>query len=1077
MSKIKKFWKANQLAVLTGILVLLVIAFPAGTFLKAQIVPPPEPSTCTDSDEGRNYYATGSVSNCSADGICTLPIADSCIEGFTLEEGYCENGNMLFEKYTCPNGCQDGACIKETNYLTVYGKLLDRKTGEPLANATIFTDSISGRSVNPIYTDEGGYFSYRYSEEPSLMHVLPACNNQMLIIFDKTFSGEYTAFYDDKSCESIRKTFDSVNGILNLGDVYINQVVGLRLYSDVPVSFTLTSTVSMNCDAQFGGGNSRFKNEHFVSLIAVPGGFGQLSLETSDGKKIESDWMSLPETKACEAISAYYANGEFGLNLCGNAVCSLGETHQTCPQDCINYACVDSDGGKDYYKKGISSDYGTPGPVEDVCINKNELTEYSCTGTATVKDTEEVIVLKKETYYCPNGCRNGACVQGVQSSITVLSPNGGEEWKTGETHRIRWESKGIDSVDIYIYDPSIFGSGSTNHIAPANMPISATLGYYDWTIPPLRNLPPLSSQLPGGGDNYKIRIDDVSSDVNDHSDNFFSITEAELIPEPVPPVPVVPAEEPIPVPCPDLDKRDLKSISLSPVDAGLTYIVQKYSDSIDPGINHSFEKAIQNGSQVIHTDDGGSIVFRINKYDRSSHAEKMFDIINTRHTRKVLFNDSSIGEETFCHTSPDFYKRNQKYYHICGFRFGEIYVDAQTETLKDSHNLAVEFLGKIYDKILDLCESQFFCTDADGGRNYYEKGTTRGSNMEGTDFCGIRTVPEFSKPTVIYSCPKMEWESGQKCTLYEYACGTSPEFDPSHAVRWEHECPNGCKNGACMGERGKVYVITTLKEKAVDIEEAIAEAFTDEDIQRIINERVLARMTDIKRMIDQIVEKSVNMVLERIAVIFDKMTEKVAIALSEKVAEITEFATFADEEIKNEILRQKDRELVVVDEVAEAAQNLDENLREDVEESLEEFAGYSWSSETSQKLEKEAQALRDLIAKGTDADVRKQVQALKKKIKEKKKDENTRLFAEGKIAFLDAGEGWYAKYAMAAKREGFIKGEGGKGIEMSPGKELIGAEYVEMIARTIDAEDKSCAKPLKPVEGELEWVIDSACGL
>ncbi len=74
--------------------------------------------------------------------------------------------------------------------------------------------------------------------------------------------------------------------------------------------------------------------------------------------------------------------------------------------------CTDSDvteeypDGKNYYVKGTSSDYGTPTPIEDMCINNNELLEYSCTGN----DTEGIIVLEKETYYCPNGCEDGACV-------------------------------------------------------------------------------------------------------------------------------------------------------------------------------------------------------------------------------------------------------------------------------------------------------------------------------------------------------------------------------------------------------------------------------------------------------------------------------------------------------------------------------------------------------------------------------------------------------------------------------------------------------------------------------------------
>lgn len=95
---------------------------------------------------------------------------------------------------------------------------------------------------------------------------------------------------------------------------------------------------------------------------------------------------------------------------------------------------------------------------------------------------------------------------------------------------------------------------------------------------------------------------------------------------------------------------------------------------------------------------------------------------------------------------------------------------------------------------------EYKCTDSDGGREHYIKGHTVGVNDEGTDFCGIRTVPEFSEPIIVDSCEKMEWESGKSCKLYEWVCGGSefPQFEENHAVRWEYECPYGCKDGACV---------------------------------------------------------------------------------------------------------------------------------------------------------------------------------------------------------------------------------------------------------------------------------------
>jgi len=114
--------------------------------------------------------------------------------------------------------------------------------------------------------------------------------------------------------------------------------------------------------------------------------------------------------------------------------------------------------------------------------------------------------------------------QAKAASITVLSPNGGESWKVGETHRITWAAVGVEKVTMYLYDDRITSSGAiVNYPVLDNQPISASQGYYDWTIPTdIRWLP-----REGGdnrGDNYKIRINDASTDpVLDESDNFFNI--------------------------------------------------------------------------------------------------------------------------------------------------------------------------------------------------------------------------------------------------------------------------------------------------------------------------------------------------------------------------------------------------------------------------------------------------------------------------------------------------------------------------------------------------------------------------
>ncbi|MBI4009956.1 MAG: LamG domain-containing protein [Candidatus Aenigmarchaeota archaeon] len=65
---------------------------------------------CVDSDGGRNYNIAGSVSS-TAPGY--VPVKDYCA-GNNVIEYYCNaDGTPGSEWYNCPNGCSDGACLKE----------------------------------------------------------------------------------------------------------------------------------------------------------------------------------------------------------------------------------------------------------------------------------------------------------------------------------------------------------------------------------------------------------------------------------------------------------------------------------------------------------------------------------------------------------------------------------------------------------------------------------------------------------------------------------------------------------------------------------------------------------------------------------------------------------------------------------------------------------------------------------------------------------------------------------------------------------------------------------------------------
>ena len=108
---------------------------------------------------------------------------------------------------------------------------------------------------------------------------------------------------------------------------------------------------------------------------------------------------------------------------------------------------------------------------------------------------------------------NNVFTLSTSPSITVTSPNRGENWQVGSVHNITWTSSGVTNVKI---EYTIYNDGSTWSTVVGSTPASS--GIYSWTIP---DTP--SAQC-------KVRISDVAnSSVLDVSDNVFAISQAPTI--------------------------------------------------------------------------------------------------------------------------------------------------------------------------------------------------------------------------------------------------------------------------------------------------------------------------------------------------------------------------------------------------------------------------------------------------------------------------------------------------------------------------------------------------------------------
>lgn len=91
-------------------------------------------------------------------------------------------------------------------------------------------------------------------------------------------------------------------------------------------------------------------------------------------------------------------------------------------------------------------------------------------------------------------------------AVSLLSPNGGERWRIGSTHPVRWQSAEVDSVLL----ESSFDAGATWEVLTV---ADARAGVWDWTLPDRIS------------DRCMLRVTDTRRPlVTDESDAVFAVT-------------------------------------------------------------------------------------------------------------------------------------------------------------------------------------------------------------------------------------------------------------------------------------------------------------------------------------------------------------------------------------------------------------------------------------------------------------------------------------------------------------------------------------------------------------------------
>ena len=414
--------------------------------------------SCTDSDGGYDYYEKGKC----YDGKNTL--TDHCIDNTTLREYIC-NSNVCEEShnspFVCPYGCRDGACLPPPNDLVcldtdgknhyVKGKAYNPETNMWLvdfcSDEVKLWESICNPVLNIAYFN--GY-ECPYGCEDGACKGEDPCNID-IICEDGTIAECYrndAGLCVCETCEAV-ECLDSDGGIdyytqgiscngdhkkvhnLTVGD---RQEVGYA-YGEIELNEIHNSTSIQITTYNAEGGLYRNATLHrfdiFYPFIYYVQSIGEESvvIYTYPNMYYSSfdEGCYLEYCYSDQYVNEWYCNN--GVPTKQKFYCENGCKDGACQPLPDESECLDSDGGKNYYVKGTAEKSGIEGTYD--CCKQYYSTEMGdatqgigpgggpCvySGPYLYEAICEGNIPSMFVYECPNGCKNGTCIDEITVKI------------------------------------------------------------------------------------------------------------------------------------------------------------------------------------------------------------------------------------------------------------------------------------------------------------------------------------------------------------------------------------------------------------------------------------------------------------------------------------------------------------------------------------------------------------------------------------------------------------------------------------------------------------------------------------
>ncbi|MEA3343527.1 MAG: LamG-like jellyroll fold domain-containing protein [archaeon] len=330
-------------------------------------------SKCVDTDGGKNYYVKGHITGLEVDSTTVFTSYDYCSlnsteyqTGYNLVELYCKGDYVSADFYTCPNGCRDGACIKDdSNYMEGDADLngcVSLEDSDLIQSYLVGSETLTSNQLKCADTTDDGAVSLKDStaikmwlEHSSyLLWQSPADDNMAKPV----------------ACQS-SITVISPNGGEEwmIGKMHKTQWVSSKGIEKVNIAYY---------DARQEDYTYIYKN-----------------IPTASGATYESEWI-VSQVNSGENV--------FRIRVEDANNPSIFDESDNYFSIVDKVTCTDTDGGKDYYTKGTATGYENSQLVTstDGCrYDSKTLAEVYCDGAN----------LKVEQYICPNGCEDGACLR------------------------------------------------------------------------------------------------------------------------------------------------------------------------------------------------------------------------------------------------------------------------------------------------------------------------------------------------------------------------------------------------------------------------------------------------------------------------------------------------------------------------------------------------------------------------------------------------------------------------------------------------------------------------------------------